>query len=136
MRRGVFYFILLLLAVFVMGFYTTAKCAYADHWNQNASLTPGKYLIVYRSIDQTAQLHAMYEYFDMMGIERVTNLEWTGFAAMFNIDDIMTTEKFVKFLNTEPVTTLEAAPMLFRLVDDVWLTVPLPCQWLRGDTAM
>ena len=127
MKRGMLYFCLLIVMTFVLGFYT-AKCVHADYWRQNASLVPGTYMVVYKSLDQTAELAAVYEYLDNMGFDRVTNFQWTGFSAVFDIDgDRWTTDKFVAFLNTEPKTTPENEPMLFRLIDDVWVVVsPLP----------
>lgn len=110
--------------------------ALADHWNQHASLIPGTYLLVYASPSETSNLHTMYEYFEMQGIDRVTNFIWIGFSAYFEINEHFSTEALIKYLNTPPETTLESHPILFRLVDDVWLTVPLPCKWVKGDTVM
>ena len=108
----------------------------ADHWNQNASLIPRTYLLVYMVQAQTEQIHSMYEYFEMMGIERQTDFTWIGSSMLFDIGPIFTTEKLVEYLNTDPVTTHDPPPILFRLVDDVWLTIPMPCKWLRGDATM
>jgi hypothetical protein len=94
------------------------------------------YMLIYISHEQTTQMTAMQAYTESQGRTGALNFVSVGEAITITIDERYTTERMVDFLNAEPQTTDTQSPMIFKSEGEWWRQIPLPCKWLKGDSAI
>jgi len=106
--------------------------AHADHWEQNASLLPGEYMLVFIDIQGTAQVEWYKAMAETQGVEPTIDLKCVLTGLIMVIDGEFDTEKFVTYLNAEPATTKDHEPIIFAYppAGDGWVQIPLPCKWI------
>ena len=119
------------IIITLMMLFTTV--VHADHWRQDASLIPGTYMVVYEHESATAQTFAMQEFAAEHGIESTILFQAVMEAIVITINKEYTTEKLVKFLNTDPLTV---GPILFTKDKVGWRQIPMPCKLVVGDVTM
>ena len=116
--------------LFVWGL-VMCQTARADHWEQNASLLPGTYMLVYINVEGTWQVEYYAAMAEAQGVDANLKIEYVIQGLVMTIGGDFNTEKMVEYLNNDPPTTKDHVPILFRMgALDEWLQVPLPCKWI------
>ena len=107
-----------------------ATLAHADHWEQNASLLPGTYMLVYINVEGSAQMDWYAEMARIQGVDSNIQIEYVLQGLVMTIGREFSTEKLVKYLNADPTTTKDQEPLLLRKDGKGWKQIPLPCKWI------
>ena len=94
-------------------------------------------MLIYINQTQTAQMVAMQAYTEAQGSVGALSFVSVNDALIINIDsEIYTTARMIDFLNADPQTTPDREPMIFKSEGDWWRQIPMPCKWLKGDSAI
>jgi hypothetical protein len=120
----------LLLLLGLVCFLATCQDARANHWNQNASLLSGTYLLIALDEQATSEILYMKEYALMQGIEPTMDIEYVMSGIVVRIDNKKhTTDNLLGYLNASPTTTPSHGPALFSKTEYGWRAIDLPCVW-------
>ncbi len=121
----------LLVVLGLVYFLAICQDAQAERWNQNASLVPGKYMLVYTWQSETERLLYLQEYQRALEVPSVMNYGVAVIGLTFTVTKEV--EGLLEYLNSDPMVMLEDDPVLFREVTNQgitgWVPIELPCAW-------
>ena len=126
----------LIAIALLVGLLVVPASAGADYWRQIGSLVPGTYMFIELDEAKTASL----EYTkaikgDELRNETLMDIESMWWGVTLNVTAEWNMNGIIQYLNRDPITPPEKAPIVFKKQGNHWEHIELPCKYHKGDPA-